>query len=135
MKQTILALILGAFLGAGLAITIPALADVTLNTNLDRSVKAQGVRKHKLHIEWKADDETIVSGKVQALDGGVIQAGSVTDINILVPATSGAPTFSVTGYAIDAGASESCSGSRSAILATVNDIGTKLENFADNCLN
>ena len=128
-------MLIGVIVGIAGAIGGTVLADVTLNTSLDRSVKAQGVRKHKLHIEWKADDETIVSGKVQALDGGVVQTDSVTDINILVPATSGPPIFSVTGYAIDAGASESCSGSRTAILATVNDIGTKLENFADNCLN
>lgn len=136
MKKTLLTLALGALLGIGLTIGIPAIADVTLNTPLSTGTDAQGVRANSLHVTWKANDETVVDAKVFGLDGGVVQLDAVTTIDVAVPASSGSPTFGVTGYALeDPAFVASCSGSRAAILATTNDIKAKLESFADNCLN
>ncbi|KKK61194.1 hypothetical protein LCGC14_3016760, partial [marine sediment metagenome] len=148
----LITLMIGALMGLGLAaggalVSAPVLADVTLNTSLTKTENAQGVRAHKLHIEWKDNGETILGGKVFALDGGVVvDPKAITDINVNVPSTllpSGdpnpdtSPKFGVSGYALEADTPivPSCQGSRTAILLVTDDIKAKLENFADNCLN
>lgn len=145
MKRILATLILGILVGICATIVGPVLADVTLNTSISKKTDAQGVRGYRLVIQWAPDSnttgETTVSGKVFALDSGIVQPGAITDIDVFIPADTGAagsggpPVFGVTGFYADAGGVASCSGTRTGILASLNSIKADWETFANNCLN
>ena len=131
MKRVIFGMILGLAIG-GQGVLLGGVNTPTVPDDKTYS-RVQG---YELLVIWEANDKTTVKGQVFGEDGsGGLIPDTRTNIRIDVPATSGAPSFNVTGHAINNGITASCTGGRNAVLATTNDMRDKLEAYATSCLN